>query len=150
MKSASIYRLNDGGYLIHGHRIATTGVRLGSEPFINLQEGAESNEVVRAIRSALSNDDSTRVPHPKDWKQFNAEFLKKTGLKSLKRLLHPYAKLVAVGEKNNEIIFTPTIPAKKPDSGFLFMGEADKVAVLSKASNQEIFSAFELALNRCE
>ncbi|MBD1363469.1 hypothetical protein IDJ77_06575 [Mucilaginibacter sp. ZT4R22] len=150
MKSATIYKIKGIGYLIHSHSKTSIGLRVASEPFINLPEGVDNDVLADAIKTALCNDDSKRIPHPKDWKQADKEFMAKTGLKSSKSLFSPKAKCLLAEETDEQIIFTPTIPAKKPDSGFLFMGEADKVAVLSKASNQEIFSAFELALSRYE
>lgn len=151
MPTATIYKINKKGYLVHADRKAVSGFRIASEPFIQLSEDdADVNAITDAIQASLNNDDAKRVPDPKNWGEFNKEYLRKTGLKSLKELHKPTTKSISISKEEDKIIFTPTQPAEKPDEGFLHKGKDEAVIVPVTASNQDIIEALELAFSKCE
>lgn len=151
MKTASIYKRLESGYIIFGLSKTVSGFRIASEPFISIQEDeAGADTIADAIKASLCNDDNKRLPDPKNWSEFNKNFLQKIGLKSLKELDNPKTKLVSISQDEGKIIFNPMRPAEKPDNGFINKSESETVAVLITASNQDIVTAYELALSKCE
>jgi hypothetical protein len=150
MKTASIYKRSGKGYLVYSLTPTFSGGSISSEPFINIPEiEADAEAIAAAIKTALCNDDSLKVPLPKNWSEFNKNFLKKTGLKSFKELENSKTKLISITEDGGKISFLPTRPAQKPDKGFLHMSENEAIVVPANASNQEIVVAYELALSKC-
>jgi hypothetical protein len=150
MRTASIFKRPEKGYIIFGSSRTVSGFSIASEPFISIQENeANADIIVNAIKASLCNDDTKRVPDPKNWSESNKDFLQKIGLKSSKELDNPTTKYVSIRQNEGNIIFTPTRPAQKPDKGFLHKSESEAVAVPITASNQDIARAYELALSKC-
>ncbi len=152
MPTAAIYKINKKGYLLHANRKAVSGFSVASEPFIQIAESdADANIITDAIKAVLNNDDSKRVPDPKNWAEHSKEFLKKAGLKSSKELNNLTTIYCGIEKKDGNIIFTPTRHAEKPDEGFVNKSkdEPDIVTPLV-ASNQEIMEALKLAFSKCE
>ena len=150
MKTGSIYKIKNKGYIIFGSSTTVGGFSIASEPFINIPEDKVNSDIIaNAIKASLCNDDTKKVPDPTNWPEFNKKFLQNIGLKSLKELDSPTTKCVSISENKGEIFFLPTRPAPKPDKGFLHKNQADGVAVPTAASNQEIIVAYELSLSRC-
>lgn len=151
MASATIYKIYKKGYLIHANRKVVSGFRIASEPFIQIAENdADINTIADAIKASLNNDDVKRVADPKNWAEFNKEYLKKTGLKSLKELYKPTTKNISIAKEKDKIIFTPTRPAEKPDEGFLHKSKYEAITISVTASNKEIVEALDVAFNRCD
>ena len=150
MKTASIYKLPNKGYIVFGSRKTVSGVRIASEPYFNISEVEANPDIIaNAIKASLCNDDKKRVPHPQDWSQSSKDLLKKIGLKSLKELYNHFNKYVDIAEDGMQITFTPLRPAKKPDKGFINIDSDDHFTVSTTASNQEIVAAYEATLNKC-
>ena len=150
MKTASIYYRTGKDYLIFGSNLSYSGFIIASDPFINIQENDSNiDKIVNGIKLALLVDNKERVPDPKDWSEFNKIILQKIGLKSIKELDNPNTKLVSISENKGVVTFQPTQPAKRPDKGFIYKSENEAVTTLITASNQEIGTAYGLALSRC-
>ncbi len=149
MSSAIIYKINKKGYLLHADRKTISGFYIASNPFIQITE-ITTNAIASAVKKVLSADDDTRVADPKNWSEFNKDFLKKTGLKSSKELHKETTFCCVIRKENESIIFTPTKHEKKPEEGFSHKSKKEENAVPYTASDEEIFQAFELALSKCE
>ncbi len=152
MPTAAIYKINKKGYLLHSDVKAISGFRVASDPFIRIRESdADINTIVDAIKGVLETDDATRVADPKDWNEHSKDFLRKTGLKSLKELNKPSTMYCGIEKRDGDIIFTPTKHAEKPDEGFVNKSKDEpNVVIPYDSSNEDIYQAFELALSRCE
>lgn len=151
MPSAVIYKINKKGVLIHANTKVVSGFSVASEPFIQIAENnINKNIIADTVKSILKNDDSVRAPDPKNWNEFNKNFLKRTGLKSLKELDKVTTLCCIITNGNNNIIFTPTKHAEPPDKGFSHMGKKDEVVISYTSSDEEIFQALELAFSKCE
>lgn len=152
MPSAAIYKIHKKGYLLHANRKAVSGFSLASEPFIQVTEGnANENAIADAIKAVLNNKDTKRVPNPKNWGAQSKEFLRKTGLKSLKELNASTTMHCGIRKENGSIVFTPTKHAEKPDEGFVNKSKDEpNIIVPDTASNQDIIKALELAFSKCE
>jgi len=150
MKTASIVKIPNKGYIVFGESKTVSGFRIASEPYFNISESEANTDILAsAIKASLCNDDDKRVPNPKDWKQSGKDFLKKIGLKSMKELDNRSNKNVSISEDGMHITFTPSRPAKKPDKGFLHKDKTEAVKVATTASNQEIIEAYESAVSKC-
>lgn len=152
MPTAAIYKINKKGYLIYADIKAMSGFSIASDPFIQIAESnADADTIAGAIKSVLNNDDSKRVPDPKNWSEHSKQFLQKTGLKSLKELHKPTTMFCAIKKENGNLIFTPTKHAEKPDEGFVNKSKDEPLIVVPfTASNQDIAEALKLALSKCE
>jgi len=152
MTTAAIYDFNKKGYLLHANRKTVSGFSIASEPFILITEGnSNANAITNAIKAVLNTDNSNRVPDPKNWPEHNKEFLKKTGLKSLKELNAPTTMHCGIKKENGDIIFTPTKHAEKPDGGFLNKSKDEpNIIVPFIASDDEITRVLEVAFSKCE
>jgi hypothetical protein len=151
MKTASIYKRPNKGYLVFGQSKTVSGIRIASEPFIKIAENeGDVNAIASAIKASLSNDDSQRVANPQNWNEFNKDFLKKIGLKSPKELDNPDTKLVAISDDGNYITFKPMRFQVKPDRGYLNLNEDETVNIVNTASNDDIVTAYKLALSKCK
>jgi len=121
---------------------------VAAEPFINIPETeANANIIVQAIKACLYTNNE-KVPDPKNWTEFNKDFLQKIGIKSLKDLENADTKLVSIKQEKDYIVFNPMQPAKKPDKGFINANK-ESVEVSVFASDQDMFKAYELALRNC-
>jgi len=150
MKTATIVKIPNKGYIVFGEIKTVSGFGIASEPYFNISDTeATVDNIVNAIRASLCNDDNKRVPNPQDWKQFNKDFLKKIGLKSLKELDNHLNKNVVITEKEMKITFIPSRPAEKPNTGFLHKGKTESIEISVTASNQEIMEAYEAVLKKC-
>jgi len=151
MPTAAIYKINKKGYLLHANIKAMSGFSIASEPFVQIPESDVSvNTIADAIKASLNNDDTKRVPDPKNWGEHSKEFLRKAGLKSSKELHKQTTLLCGIEKKDGNIIFTPTKHAEKPDEGFVNKSKDETVVVPATASNQEIIEALELAFGKCK
>ena len=151
MPSATIYKINKKGYLLHADKKTLSGFYTASSPFIQITEvDASIITIVNAIKKVLSVDDSIRVSDPKNWSEFNKEFLKKMGLKSSNELYRETTFSCVIRKENDNIVFTPTEHEKKPKEGFSHKDKNEEITVPYTASNEEITHAFELALSKCE
>lgn len=151
MAVGTIYKLKNKGYLIFGTARTVSGFRVGQEPFIRIREDHTGiNVITNAIKEVLSADDSRRVPDPKNWNEFDNIFLQQAGLKSLKELHKSTTTNIGIALTGDNIIFTPTRHAEKPDEGFLHKSKEEAVTISYSATAEEIMSALELAFNRCE
>ena len=150
IRTASIYWIPNYGYIIFGMSKTTVGADVASDPFFNVPEiESDADKIADIIKASLCNDDSKRVPHPVDWKEFDKIFLKKTGVKSMRDFNKPTTKLVTVTSKEDKILFSPMRPEKKPDKGFIPLIENEDVEVSDSASNKDIVDAFKFALEKC-
>ena len=62
MPSATIYKINKKGYLLHADKKTLSGFYTASSPFIQITEvDASIITIVNAIKKVLSVDDSIRV-----------------------------------------------------------------------------------------
>jgi hypothetical protein len=152
MPTAAIYKIDNKKYLLHSNRKAVSGFSLASEPFIQVAtNNADANTIADAIKAVLNNDDNKRIPDPKNWGEFNKNFLQKAGVKSTKELNKSATIYCGIRKENDSIIFTPTKHAEKPDEGFVNKNKNEPDIIVSySASNQEILLALELALSKCE
>lgn len=151
MPSATIYKISKKGYLLHVDRKTISGFYIASDPFMRISEAEASlNTLAEAIKKVLSADNGARVPDPKNWSEFNKEFLNKTGLKSSKELHRKTIFCCLIRKEDNTIIFTPTKHAEPPDQGFSHKSKEEEITVPSASSDEEIFQALELALSKCE
>ncbi len=150
MKTASIYKRLKKGYIVFGSSKTISGFRIASEPFITISETeANADTITNAIKASLCNDDTKRVPDPKNWSESNKNFLQKVGLKSLKELDNSETKLVLLSEDGDSIVFEPMQFQDKPGRGFVNTSKNEAFKVLNTASNQDIMTAYEFALNEC-
>ena len=150
MKTASIYKLPNKGYIVYGESKTVSGLRVASEPYFNISETEANADLIgHAIKASLCNDDNKRIPDPKDWKQSGKDFLKKIGLKTMKELDNHLNKNMSIKEDGVQMTFTPSRPAKKPDKGFLYKNKSESVSINYRATNQEIIEALELAFSKC-
>lgn len=151
MPTATIYKINKRGYLLFSSVKTVSGFRVSVEPYIQIPENnTDMSIIVDAIKTVLNTDDNKRVPDPTNWSEFDKLFLQKTGLKSLKDLNKPTTKSIALRKEADNIIFTPTKPAEKPDEGFLHKGKNETITIPIISSNQEIATALEIAFSKCE
>lgn len=150
---AAIYKIWKKGYLLHADRKAVSGFKLAWDPFIYISEGDyNANVMVNAIKEVIKqSENEERVPNPKNWAENSKQFLKKTGLKTMKELDADSTKYCGIDGSNDSIIFTPTKHAELPDRGFVnkFKTETN-IIDSSSASDYEIFEAFEFALIKSE
>ena len=150
MKTATIYKRPNKRYIIFGNSKTVSGFRIATGPYFNIPDKeTDSDAIANAIKASLCNDDNIRVPDPKDWKQYDKDFLKNIGLKAIKELDNPLNKCVAIKEDNMLISFTPYQPAKKPDKGFVNTAKSESISVVATASNYQIMEAYEFALSKC-
>ncbi len=150
MKTASIYKIPNRGYIVFGKSKPVSGFRVASEPYFNISETEANADLIgNAIKASLCNDDNKRIPDPKDWKQSGKDFLKQIGLKTMKELDNHLNKYVTIAEDGLQITFTPSRPAEKPHKGFLHKDESESVSIKYRAANQEIIVALELAFSKC-
>lgn len=150
---AAIYKINKKGYLLHADRKAVSGFRLAWEPFIRIPESDfTANTMAYAIKEVIkASENEERVPNPKNWLENGKQFLKNTGLKSLKELDATSTKYCGIGKGHNNIVFTPTKHAEAPDKGFVNKSKNEpNITVPFSASDEEIVQALELALSKCE
>ena len=149
---AAIYKISKKGYLLHADRKAVSGFRLAWEPFIRISENDFTAYVMaNAIKEVIkASENGERVPDPKNWSENSKQFLKNMGLKSSKELYAITTKHCGIDKENDNILFTPSKPAEKPDEGFLYKKKDEAIRVPDIASDEEIVSALELALSRCE
>ena len=150
MKTASIYKIPNKGYIVFGKSKTVSGFRVASEPYFNIAETEANADLIgNAIKASLCNDDNKRIPDPKNWKQSGKDFLKKIGLKTMKELDAPLNEYVTIAEDGLQITFTPSRPAEKPDKGFLYKDKSESVSIHYRATNQKIIEALELAFSKC-
>jgi hypothetical protein len=150
MKTASIYKRSNKGYILFGLSKTVSGFRIASEPFFNISEKEASPMVIaNAIKKSLVNDDTQRVANPKNWSEFNKTFLKKIGLKSLKELDNQETKLVTIKEDGNNIIFEPNRFHDKPSTGFISLDKDDSIKISNETTDDEIIKAYEFVLTKC-
>lgn len=150
---AAIYKISKKGYLLHADRKAVSGFSLAWKPFIRMSENDFTPDLIaNAIKEVIKESEyEERVPDPKSWSENSKQFLKDTGLKSLKELDSASTKYCGIDKNNNNIIFTPTKHAELPDKGFINKSKDEPNIVVSySASNQEIAAALELAFSKCE
>ena len=151
-KSAAIYKRYNKGYLIYSWVKAVSGLHIAAEPYIIIHEGgAYEDKIAGAIKAALCLDMGTekRTPDPKDWKEFNKDFFRKAGLKTMKELNQLTNKYVSVDENDSELIFKPSKHAEKLSHGYLPKDKTETVTIPNNASNYDIVMALELALSKC-
>ncbi len=150
MKKASIYKRQSKGYILFGFGKTVSGFTIATEPFINISEvEANPNAIVNAIKKSLVNDNTQRLPNPKNWSEFNKSFLKRIGLKSLKELDNRETKLVAISEDGNNIIFEPMRFQDRPGKGYVNLDEDEIIKIGNSAADADIFKAYESALSKC-
>jgi len=152
MLNCSVYRIKKKGYLIFGYGLTTTGLLIGIAPFFRVEEHKISAiEVANAIKSSLTNKNKDRLPHPKNWDEYDKEFSIKTGVKF--KVLNSSTTLACnVEQRDGKLFFIPLKHAEKPDEGFVnFDNDKDVNVVLAdNASDEEIFNALEIAFSRAE
>jgi len=151
MTSATIYKIKPNKYLVHGNSKTKSGLTIASRPFFKISE-TELNidNLANSIKAALMNNGEKVVEDPKNWNEFKRKYLENIGLKSSKELNAPSTKCVAIGLENEEIVFTPTRHADRPEEGFLHKSKNDEISVVRAASNEEITRALDLAFSNCE
>ena len=151
MSLALIYRIKNKGYLIFGSVKTETGISVGTDPYIRIAETEiNANTIASAIKIALDQDEAKRVPHPTDWNKDDKEFLRKSGLKSLKELHKESSMLCNVKKENSSLVFIPLIHAENLNQGYVNVSKDRDVNVIipHSASDLEIFNALELAFSR--
>jgi hypothetical protein len=150
---AAIYKISEKGYLLHADRKAVSGFRLAWKPFIRISENDFTADVMaNAIKEVIKESGiEERAPDPKNWSENSKQFLKDTGLKSLKELNAFTTKHCGIDKDNGNIVFTPTKHAEPPDQGFVNKSKDEpNIIIPITASNEEITQAFELALSKCK
>ncbi len=151
MNVVSIYKLKDKRYIIFGSNKTVSGFRIASEPVILIRESEVDRHIVGfSIKTSISYTNLHPVQDPENWKEFNKQFIQRIGVKSLKELEPPNAKLVSIRDGSETIIFRPMRPAKKPDKGFTETDDEKNVTIPSTASEEDIAIACEVAFGRCE
>ncbi len=71
------------------------------------------------------------------------------GLKSESELYKLGSKHVSILKDESKITFMPSKPAGKPYQGFVFKSSIEFVCISIHSSDDEIFDALELALQKC-
>lgn len=150
---ATIYKIEKKGYILHADRKAVSGFRLAWEPFIRISDNDFSPDIVtNSIKEVIiASEKEERVANPKNWSENSKQFLKNTGIKSLKELYAITTKHCGIDKKDDNIIFISTKHAEPPDQGFVNKSKDEpNIIVPYTASNEEIFQALVLALSKCE
>lgn len=105
MTAASVYRFRDR-WVVSPVRTTTTGLLVGSEPFVTLPLSVDNNDLGRAVRTALVLSEDV-IPHPTDWKHFALPRLIAAGVKT-ESSFQLGASLVQVHGNGQVLTFTPT------------------------------------------
>jgi hypothetical protein len=104
MRAAGAY-LHPDTWIIHAEHRTTAGVLMSNPPVFRMPLSAATSQLGLAVRQALEGY-RENVPHPTDWKNAGAEFLKLTGFKSWRALEAP-SKSCWISESGGELVFTP-------------------------------------------
>ncbi|MDO6430216.1 hypothetical protein Q4E93_06455 [Flavitalea sp. BT771] len=131
--------------MIHALAKIKMGARIASEPFIWLDNTANSDELVGHILSAL-RDEKKVSPNPANWSDHAKEYLRKIGLNKEKEL-YDGSKYVQIVKQGKIISFCPTI--NLPKGGFTNISP-QKIAVAEDDDVIKIKLALEDAFNLCE
>lgn len=144
MKTASIY-FSKKEIFLHAKFKAKAGYWIASEPFIRLNDDANRQQLVQAIRDVLEHS-RTGVPNP-DFEELSQKVAAGLGLKSSRVLDKAPVKSCHIQLKENIISFVPTVHEPRRNGHSHKPDEAVKVSVQS--DDKEINEALQLALSRC-
>ena len=148
MRKASIYKKTET-YIIHGQSKAASGFNVASTPYFNIPLAqANTDKIVHAIKESLCNDDSKRVPDPQDFREFEKEYLKSIGVRSMKEL-ESNSQFVLICNNGQVLTFIPSYLIGKPGKGFYFKNKSETVQIDSDASDRDIMAALTLAFDKC-
>ena len=144
MKTAAITK-NKHNIWINSKSQTTDGLWVASTPFIKLNLDISTETLLEDLLMAL-NQSKLNVPHPRNWTEFNKQYLAQLGVKSLKSV-YKDAIACSVSEHDQHISFLPT--KRVGDRGrFDYLPEYEtKVPVSS--GKAEICKALEGALLKC-
>lgn len=146
MKSAAIFIGKKNIYL-HSYFSAKAGYSIASEPFIRLEIGTGSEQLVQAIRNVVESS-KTDVPTP-DFTELNRKVSSGLGLKSANELENSAVKHCFIKLKEDILSFVPTRHAEPPEKGHLHKPN-EEVNVSFQSRDEEINVALQLAFSRCE
>jgi hypothetical protein len=143
---AAVYKfVKTGKFLVYCVSKIEMGAGIATEPFIWLEKGATSEQVVTASLVAMSQS-KIGLPNPKDWPSFAKDFIKNIGL-AKESDLYKNSISLSVLHMDKTITFSPM----KNNGGKGYVNVKDsEIKLKDDAGIEELIEAFELALSRCE
>jgi hypothetical protein len=148
MKRALIYKTSKG-YFIHSSSETDIGIGIATAPFFKLDNDITIKNLVDHIFLALESS-KQNVTMPKNFPEFNRQFLNSLGLKSNSELERKNVKHCSIDSDDINIVFTPSKHAEAPDRGHLYKSKEESVTVPYNANAVEIGNALADAFSKCE
>lgn len=146
MTAASIYRFKDR-WVVSPVRTTTTGLLVGSEPFVTLPLDASNSSIGSAIKNALVLSKDV-IPHPSDWKRFALPRLTAAGVKT-ERSFQLGGTLVEVQSNGQLLTFTPTRNGGAVGDSKGFYPLADEAFEMTSDSDDILGETLCKAIERC-
>ena len=97
--------LTADAWVVVGMSQTTYGVWIANFQVRRLAMGCDDDELGNAVLETLAQSQQ-RVPHPKDWTDFNRRYLDSLGVKNL-NTFEAESKLIAVESDGNRLTLTP-------------------------------------------
>lgn len=147
IKSINIYKfIKDNKIILHPLLQIKGFISIASAPFI-MERNLSNAELLEKILYTLEFSKEI-LEKPDNWKEFQKEFLKGMGVKTMKAL-HDGAINLGIYVKDGAITFSPT-QNKGSKEGFVGFKEDLKVSLPFDSPKTELEKALELALSRCK
>jgi hypothetical protein len=145
LQIVAIYR-RKGSLIMSALSKTVAGFWIQAGPFLSVPEDAGEEEVVPALMKALEGSKSG-VDGPTDWKEFQKNYLKNVGAKSMKDL-HTDTISCGAEKEGNQIKFTPS-QNLGPKEGFGLLPSVPDM--MADATNpHEVFTRLKEMLAKCK
>jgi hypothetical protein len=145
MQIVAVYRRR-GRLIMSALSKTVAGFWIQSGPFLSVPENASEQEVVRALMTAFEGSKSG-VDGPTDWKEFQKNYLKNVGAKSMKDL-HTDTTSCGAEKEGNQIKFTPS-QNLGPKEGFAPLPSVPDL-VADATNPHEVYTHLMEMLDKCK
>ncbi|OXG05343.1 uncharacterized protein DUF1436 [Flavobacterium araucananum] len=147
IKSINIYKFTNGNKFILHPLLQIKGfISIASAPYLT-EYNLSNTELLEKILYTLEFSKEI-LEKPENWKEFQKEFLKGMGVKTMKAL-HDGTINLGIYIKDGIITFSPS-QNKGSKEGFVGFKEDLKVSLPFDSPKKELEKALELALSRCK
>lgn len=145
-KQAVIYFI-DQRVIIHAQSLAKSGFWISDDPFLNLPIGVSQEEIINNLVDT-ANKSRKDLPDPKNWKDFEAKYLSKLGLKSWRDPSIQYLKVIRFKIEDGFLKFIPTKADPHNPGGFFDLEEKTS-CINASAPITEKIHMLEISLQKC-
>jgi hypothetical protein len=140
--------LKNGKVIIHAQARSTAGVYLAAMPVRRLPLEAGGDALGRALRDALDAYQA-EVPHPTTWRDFGADVLKASGVRSW-RALQVGTACCTISRNSAHIMISPSHNGGTSGDGRGFQpAPSADVALEASATPDRVGAALLEAFSRC-